>query len=231
MALPAYAAAGTGVRDDTTVAIPYPSGISAGHLLLLQVLCYNIETVTTPADWTLLYGPDTAAAGVQGRQYIYAKSATGSESGTLTVTASNSDIGGRIYRFTGWANASPITANFEAGATANGSDASIEIPSVTTTGTDELVVAFIGITDDNAVASATGETGGDYTEAVAEYAQSTGADFCIQLQTAGKAAAGTISGGVVSMGAADGWVVRAFAIKSSVGMTGTLAATTAGGYS
>jgi hypothetical protein len=217
MALPAYAAAGAGVRDSDGPLVPYPTGISAGDLLVLQCVGRTVDTWTTPTGWTLLYGPDNSTGAIQNEQVIFVKSATGSESGSLQLAGPLNDCEARMYRFTGWANATPIADNFEAGATANGTDNSIEIPSVTTTGTDELVVAFIAIADDNAVASATGETGGDYTEAVAEYTQTTGDDVCMQLQTAGKAAAGTISGGVVSMAASDPWVVRAFAIKSTAG--------------
>jgi hypothetical protein len=219
MAAPSYQAAGAGFRDSGgPLLVPYPSGISAGHLLILQAVCRTSDAFTTPTDWALLFGPDDSTGLLQARQYIFVKSATGSESGTLSVAGTVNDSEARMYRFIDWANTTPIEDNFEdTDAYTEGSDNSIEMPSVTTTGAEELAVAFVQIADDNAVASATGESGGDWTEALAEYTQTTGEDVCMQLQTATMAAAGTISGGTTSMSVSDPWQVRAFAIKSTVG--------------
>ena len=220
MAAPEFQAAGTGTREgawstSSPAEIEYPTGIAAGHLLLCHFECELAASATTPTDWTLLYGPLDLTS--LRRSYIFAKSATGSESGLLsvpcTVGGTSQDAAGRIYRFTGWANSATMADNFEGGSFGTGTDATIEQPSITTSGAERLCVAFVHVADDNALDAFTGTTGGTWGEAVAEYAQATGDDFAMGLQTATLASAGTISGGVDTMAAADPWGVQTFAIK------------------
>jgi hypothetical protein len=217
-----YIEAGAGVTAisgaDPAPAIP-TTNQAADDLLIIQAAYSNdplADTISTPTDWTLLYGPDDAPDGVvfDTRQYLFGRIDTGSLSGTVTLTVSGSAVTtrARIYRFRGTATSSYT----ESGSYLEAADASIEIPSVTTSAADGLAVAFVHIADDNAVASATGETGGDYTEAVAEYLTTTGNDGCLQLQIAAMASAGTISGGIISMGASDAWGCRAFGLTALV---------------
>lgn len=211
MAVPAYAAVGAGFANDsvTTAAVAYPSGISAGDLLLLQVVQATGGTVTTPSGWTLRSGAD--ATPITAVQRVYSKTADGTESGNLSVGVQAQGAGtfARMYRVTGDAAGE---WGFEGGGTTNGNDNSAEMPSVTTTGVDRLAVNFLAVEDDNSVGSATGESGGNWTEAVAEFTTTVGNDACLQLQTAGLASAGTISGGSTTISASDPWVCRAFAV-------------------
>lgn len=212
MPAPAYAAAGAGDAVAGDIAVPFPAGIAAGDLLLLQLLHRGIPASNpTATDFTLLYG----AFGDTTPQWVLAKSASGSESGTIAVArpgGSDAFIG-RMYRVTGWLNDATMTANFESGATLNGLATNIDQPSVTTGGVERLVVAFVGVRDDNALDAFTGTTGGTWAEAVAEFTTIVGADGALGLQTATLASAGTISGGVDTMAASDPWRVHAFAIK------------------
>ena len=230
MAAPAYASASAGARNGAwssdpeggAVSITYQASIASGDLLLVQFQCRAADTPATPSGYTSLYADATGTGTIEFKQTIFGKIAAGTESGTtLDILASGvptvDDASGRIYRITGNANPATFLDLFESAAVLSGNDASIEAPSVTTTGAEELAVAFVCVSDDNAVASFTGETNGDWTEAVAEYSNATGDDFCLQLQTATLNTAVALSGGSQTMALADPWVVRAFAIKSTVG--------------
>src|SRR5262245_43796894 len=111
-ATPAFGAAGTvsaGNIEDPTP--EYPSGITAGQLLLLQVESTNaVDAPATHSDWTPQWDDQrVSGGGNEIRQWIYSKYATGSESGTLTV-----DFPGafnkiaRIYRITNPHASSPF---------------------------------------------------------------------------------------------------------------------------
>jgi hypothetical protein len=186
----------------------YPIGLQANDLILLQVTVRDTtNTPTTPTGFTLLYGPDSTGTG---RQWIYYRFATGSESGTITITIGGSSSKmARMYSFRNVA----LSSFTEGGGFGSGYSSTINAQSVTTTDTNRLAVSFVFVNDNNAVDSFTGETGGDWTEAVAEFTTSEGSDGCIQLQNATMASAGTISGGNYLMSASDPWGVRAFALK------------------
>jgi hypothetical protein len=206
----AFVAAGTG--DGTTSGNPtpaYPSGLQANDLILLQVTVRDTSTTpTTPTGFTALYGPDSTGTG---RQWIYYKFSFGNETGTITVTIGGSACKiARMYAFRNVAT----TSFTEGGGFGTWTDSSIEAQSVTTTGFGRLAVSFVFVNNDNDVGSFTGETGGNWTEAVTEFIENPSGsnDGCIQLQTATMASFGTISGGSYTMDDADPWGVRAFAL-------------------
>jgi hypothetical protein len=125
-----------------------------------------------------MFGPDATGTS-EGRQYLFYKIATGTESGTETVTfggdLSNLKIA-RIYRFRG-----TRTVDFyeDTDALTADEDDIVDAPSVQSTVDNSLALAFVFITDDYAIGSFTGESGGDWTECVAEYMTTAGADGCI----------------------------------------------------
>jgi hypothetical protein len=214
-----YVGAGTGSASSASPYYPYnptypmpayPSGLQANDLILLQVTVRDTtNTPTTPAGFTLLYGPDSTGTG---RQWVYYKFATGTESGTITITIGGSSSKmARMYSFRNVA----LSSFTEGGGFGSGYSSTINAPSVTTTDTNRLAVSFVFVNDDNAVDSFTGETGGDWAEAVSEFTTTEGSDGCVQLQTATMASARTISGGSYNMGMynSDPWGVRAFALK------------------
>ena len=206
-----FQAAGTGAASITNPAPGYPSNLVSGYLILLQVLVWDLTTTpTTPTGFTLLYGPDQDGT-PEGRQFIYYKFSDGTESGTLTITiGATTGSYARMYSFSNVA----LSSFTEGGGLGAGSDASIEAVAVTTTDVERLAVSLVAVTDNNTGIDAfAGETGGDWTEAVAEFTSGTGNDGALQLQIATMASAGTISGGSDTMQAADGWIVRAFALK------------------
>jgi hypothetical protein len=109
----------------------------------------------------------------------------------------------------------------------NGVDTSTTVSDtgVTTLGPDRLALQLVAANDNIAIDAFVGETGGDWVEAAAEYADSAGTDGMVQLQTAAMATAGTIDGGSDTVVSA-GWGVVGFALIGT-----TVAATTSLIYS
>jgi hypothetical protein len=176
-------------------------------LILLQVTVRNSGiTPTTPSGFTLLYGPDSTGTG---RQWIYYKFSTGTESGPITISiAGNTNKMARMYAFRNVA----LSSFKEGGQFGSGTSTTISAQTVTTAGDGRLAVSFVFVNDDNAVGSFIGESGGNWEEATNEFTSSAGSDGCIQLQTATIGSAGTISGGSYTMSASDPWGVRSFAL-------------------
>jgi hypothetical protein len=120
---------GTAAAGTTSLAVPYPSGIRAGDLLVLSVANkYQTYTPTTPAGWTLpANGQGTGGSGAEGvdQGTVYAtafvKVATGTETGsqTVTITSGNSAVG-RMLLVRGWGG-----ATWDYAAT-NGSDNTVD---------------------------------------------------------------------------------------------------------
>lgn len=210
---PSYAFAGNGTDGTGTLNVPYAENpglghVEAGHCLLLHIFVRN-DTGEDPtvSGWTLLSGPDSSASPTS-RQWVYGLIAAGTETGTKSVTfaAGSHRKSARMY-----AIRNVVDLSVEDVSVTNGNTDPINMPSVTAGAAHRLAVAFIGADDDNAVGSSTGESGGDWTEAVAEYLGSTGTTMQ-QLQTAALDSGGAISGGSTSMGADDDWICSAFAL-------------------
>jgi hypothetical protein len=209
-----------------------PPSTVAGDLLIAHVFYGGSTTAPdTPANWTLLDGPrslDTPAT--NGRVWVFGKIAVGSDAapafGTQAVTTPRRAI---VYRFTGVLpdTVSNVVGGF--GFAGPASTATIADVGVTT-GSDTvnyLACQLVAVADDNAVGSFTGETGGDWTEAVAEFTGTTGTpDTCLQLQTAVVAPSTTINGGTFVMSAGDPWGVVGFYIRSDPTQNITPAAVT-----
>src|SRR3972149_4288072 len=226
--IPAYINAGAGASATTSpVAVPYPTGITAGNLLILQVSVRNLTSVPTdPSGWTLLYGPDTSGTSV--RQWIYGKIADGTESGELSLAHDASIVvAARIYLFRSVLG----TSYTEGGSTTNISGSIVYDAGVTTSGANRLAVNFVAISDNNTgITDFVGETGGDWTEAVAEYSFATGLDGTLQLQTAAMVSSGTIDGGSYTMQAADAGIIRGFALIGSPDVLGSYISSNEGHY-
>ena len=227
MAAPSFVGAGSGVVWQSGAGLAVTkAGCTVGNLVILQIGVDGNDTATlssisgvealdgTDNTWTT--GPNSVAV-TQLSAYWYLGRATGTTVSTAVASSSGPDTYSRIYEFSGVATGTTLATVIEngAGTAAAGGPtnaASITDVGVTTNDTDRLAINLVWVNDDNAVGSFTGETGGNWTEAVAEYAVTTGTDMCLQLQTAGMASAGTINGGSYSMGVADYWYVIGFAL-------------------
>jgi hypothetical protein len=133
MAVAFRSAGALAVTNDLAPAIPYPAGLAANDLLLLQFACIHTLTPTTPAGWTKLLGP-VAMAGTSPATdgHIYWKVAAGSESGSLTVTLTGTSnwAGGVISAYSGVSTSAPIDSSATAVLPTSGNTATA--PSVTT---------------------------------------------------------------------------------------------------
>lgn len=204
-ALPQFIAAGTGAQNtgSDTLAVPYPADIIlANDIILCVAVARNTtgndagDTVITnisnfSLDGALLHsGGDSSVA-------LWYKRATGSESGSETVTMSVLPSGTKsltaiMFLFRGCiTTGSPL----EAGSSANvNSSATWTQTALTTTLASRLGIHIIGHMGSVTAGSFTGETGGDFTEA----AIFSGTNATIQLQIAPMPNPTTISGGSVT---------------------------------
>lgn len=177
-----------------------PSTVNAGDILIAHVYFEGTTTSPdTPSGWTLLDGPRVVETTI-GRHWIFGKVADGSEDstavsfGTQAVTTMR---GARIYRFTG--RVSGAIADLVNGFSATSHATDPQMPSVTTTAAGALAVACVVQNDNNALAAATGESGGDWTEATAEFVAALTPGMVLQLQTCTPTGnPGTVSGGAVA---------------------------------
>ena len=127
------------------VNVSFPATVSANDILIMQVIISVATTFNAVADWTL--EAQDVDTGSQATFALYSKRATGSESGTVNVTANGTElIGGIISRFSGCV---------ESGAYIEGLNAaylrqtnSLRVPSLTTTGANRLAVFCAQIEDD-----------------------------------------------------------------------------------
>jgi hypothetical protein len=136
----AFRAAGTIADHATsgTVAVPYPAGIAAGDLLVIAGEHESARTMNLPSGWTRLFGPVNASGGGGAMEFFY-KVATGSESGTLTVTLNLAgQISAIMSAFSGVDTAAPVDVS--ATATTPTSGSSVSAPSVTTTKANTLLL-------------------------------------------------------------------------------------------
>ena len=181
---PAFGSAGAAAAAlAATVNVPYPSGTAATDLLVLLVLTKDTVDINTPSGFS------DGGARNQGslRAEWFWKRATGSESGTLTVTKASGVnlLFGRMYRFTG------VTTSgtpYEAAAATGGTTSTLTPVDVTTLGTNRRVVALTALEDDLALGSYAGGTA-TVPEDVAEALTSTGTDGALGLNSLARTSA------------------------------------------
>jgi hypothetical protein len=207
MAVPTIANSGAHAADNTTadLAVPYPSGINSGDLLLLVIGASDVSSWSTPSGWAV----EGTVNFAQNIIYVFSKTADGTETGNLNVTPANSQVHmGRMYR-------SADGDTIEAVATNAVSTKTPTHPDITTLTADSLVLCFGSVNDDETPSSFTGETGGDLTLHSSD-STTLGTDHLIYLQTADMASTGTISGGSWSFGGAnESWAHVIFALYSA----------------
>jgi hypothetical protein len=201
----AYKSQGAGVSTETSGAALSPlcpATVDANDILIAHVFWEGTATApSTPSDWTLLSGPHVIESTIA-RHWVFGKIAAGTEDAAAVAFGSpavTTGRGARVYSFSGWTSGSIIENVIGFAATSHATDP--QMPTVTTTENGALAVALIGQNDNaNAEASATGESGGDWVEAVAEYASTINAPgLTLGIQTCTPTAnPGTVSGGSIA---------------------------------
>jgi len=218
----AFADAGAGEATETSgaeLSPNTPAAVNANDILIGHAYFEGTTTApTTPSGFTLLDGPRVIETTIA-RHWVYGKIADGTEDNTPIVFGSQAVTtmrAARIYRFTGWVSGT-ITDVCPAVSFSHISHATDpQMPTVTTTIAGALAVALVGQNDNNAQVSATGETGGDWVEAVADFLAALTPGLALQLQTTTPTGdPGTVSGGS-SATANDPVGVIGFEIRPSV---------------
>jgi hypothetical protein len=139
----------------TSLAIPYPSGIVAGDLLVATLSHDGTGTINTPANWTLVN--EGTCPGNNCRLGVYYLLATGSMTGSLTISwANNREAVGAILHYTGVDQTSPINGT---STSATGTSVTPSAPTMTTTVANTRVVRVFGANTNVAItATPTGHT-------------------------------------------------------------------------
>lgn len=222
MATPAFGSAGAVDAGTVTSGAAWdpacPASVDPGDILIAHISCRDLVTdPVTPTGWVQLTLPISTTTG---RHWLFGKIADGTEDGAAVsfgIQAVSVNRSGRIYRFIGndWTgqNILDMVLGF---ASASGTVAAVADQSVTTPRANCLALNFIKVDDNNTIGPFTGETGGDWTEPVAEASNNLGTGWMAQLQTAQMASAGTINGGSVTMSAADPWSVIGCYIREPI---------------
>jgi hypothetical protein len=202
----AYKSAGAGVSSESlavSLSPACPAVVDANDILICHVFWEGTATApTTPSGWTLLDGPRVIETTIA-RHWVFGKIADGSEDGTAvtfsTAPAVTTQRAARIYSFSGYVSGTitDIIPAASFAATSHATDP--QMPTVTTTQTGALAVAVVAQNDNNAFVSPTGETGGDWVEAVAEYTAALTPGLSLGLETCTPTAnPGTVTGGTIS---------------------------------
>jgi hypothetical protein len=225
-ALPAYALTGqfaavVNATITTAIAPAKPSTVNAGDLLILHVLARNDNSdgagPASISGWTAFAGNPYGGTNNARTSLYWRIAGAGEASQTVSVTCTGgttNDLAmARIYRFTA-ANGFNSTAPIAAIASAAGTASPFTMPTVTPTGRNQLAVCIASLaSSDAAIGDASGESGGDWTQA-AEGASTTGGDGSLQVQTSDQSGGGAISGGsrTFTVSTSGHWVTVGFTL-------------------
>ena len=236
MAIPSFVQASAGTVIQTGTATVSLSGCTIGNLIILQYYVdgVNIDTIhstivgvrnlndtaTTFEPLAASHQVGIAQSGVMNVWVGRASAATCSID--IQVGAGGGDVFARLYEFSGVAAGTTVATVFENSTATYGENAStgttISDVDVVTMGSDRLALQFIFTDANTALAAFAGETGGDWAEPLAEFASATGTAGTIGLQTASKAAAGTVGGGTITVSSC-GWGIISTALIPGAGIT------------
>lgn len=228
-----FIGAGTGVPITTGSATVSKTGCTAGNLIILHYLVHNGTDDVTRSNVTnitnliggnnsinpILVNRDVGTGGTTAKHSFCAGRATanGTCSVDLTVGGSGGDVFARVYEFSGAfaGSADDGIGLFENEGAVGQSDGQTNTTladrSITPTSSGDLAVSLISIAGDQTLGAFTGETGGDWTEAVDQFNSATGATGTLQIQTAQLTGTGVINGGTMTITSSP-WGVLAFGI-------------------
>lgn len=249
--IPQFVGAGTGIEIATGTSTVSKTTCTAGNLIVAHYLCRgatddvtrsnvvnitNLATTPNNSINPIAINRDVGLAGGNKHgMYAGRVTANGTCSADFTVGASGNDIAVRMYEFSDeiQGNTDDGVGLFEneSGAqvqTNFGTGTTVTDRSVQTLGSDRLAVSLLAVAANQALDDFTGETGGDWAEAVAEFASATGT---LQVQTAQMPSAGTIDGGSFTISSAD-WGVISFGIipEITAGVTASIGFMSAVGW-
>lgn len=199
----AYGSQGSGTATESSGAAlspACPATVNAGDILIAHVGWEGTsDAPATPSGWLLLSGPHVIESTIA-RHWVFGKVADGSEDGAAVAFGSPAVVtqrGARVYSFTG-----RVAGSIEqlVGGFSHISHATDpQMPSVTTPLAGAMAVALTYQNDNNGQANATGESGGDWALAVAEFTAALTPGLALSIQTCIPTSdPGTVSGGAVA---------------------------------
>jgi hypothetical protein len=143
MGVPTYINAGTVQSFGTSASVPYPATVTAGNLLIMHVgSADGTITSATPSGWTQLTGsPFSGGSVFQAR--IYYKIATGSESGSISITGTGTKGHARIEQYAPAAGETITILSSQAVADTN-ADTQLSIASGTFSAATNDVISCVG---------------------------------------------------------------------------------------
>lgn len=203
-----YTQAGN-ASNATTLVVNVPTNTNGDLIFVVYVTDADSPTTASVSGsgWTTLEGPNDVSnttIGTAGVFYVWYKTAS-SDSGTYTITASNSE------RAVAMAFAVTGHNGIDAEATyATGTDSSAESNTVTTTVADTLRISIVCSTGVRTVTTLTGHT------LLATHSYTSAGTLSVQYKTI--ASAGADAGQTATLDS-GGWGTYAFAIKPSSGTT------------
>lgn len=210
---PAFIASGGAFTSNagTTnpVNVPYPAGLQANDIAFIEATSREnfttAHTIDTPAGWTAV-GEAGLNGATNNRHGLFWKRLTGSESGSVTInrtpTYGTSDQFGGIMSI--WRGCVASGTPYEGLATNSGTGASPASAAVTTTGSNRLVVDFVGMQ-----ASADMTAPGTRTE---DYDFDNGAQASAYAAHLAQISAATVSAATYTRGASGAWQVFSLAL-------------------
>ncbi len=224
-ALPTFVNKGTASDTNATSITPgYPASMQTDDYLFLVIGTTDTSndnvTADLPSSWNVLAGTLVSGStykgvgsNVDGKIIIFYRTVpSGGLSGTLSVTVAtpqtNEIVIGQMYA---WRNVDTVNP-FGTPSLQSGSGTTVSMPSLTTTIANSVAVAFFAVGSSTTAASSTGESGGDWTETVAEDATATGNDATVGCQHANMASTGTISGGSFTV-TSGGWACQGIILQ------------------
>lgn len=220
MTMPAFVSKGTAATPsyDSCIGafdffVTLPGTINAGDIIVIAAFAGVIganffDGVGSPPGYTTIYQDTMGANRLAGIYYKVAAGFEDSSNVNLTYYASGGGSAvAQAYVFSGSGTGGVDTSS---GGFSSGTSSSATLTSLTTNAANSLAVGFVFANSSGAISSATGETGGDWVEAVAE---DVSGNFEISLQTAQMASIGTISGGAVSLASSVGWKTFTFMLE------------------
>ena len=125
---------------DSSVSIDYVSPVAANDLLILYVFNNDLGNVVTPSGWTAI-GNKISFDG-SCRLYSFKKKASGSETGTVTVSrikqSGSGVLAGQMFSFDGTDFIDVLGY-----ATDSDDETTIDIPTISISGTERTLISFI----------------------------------------------------------------------------------------
>jgi hypothetical protein len=127
-AVAAFVSASEGSTTGTSLSVPYPAGLQAGDILVLWIGSAGNGTFTTPSGWSVAISSSSGRA-------VYYKVATGSESGSLSVSVQSDSNSAKCGIMACVRDATTV----QAGTVGTNSTGDIDAPSITAAGAGVLL--------------------------------------------------------------------------------------------